>query len=99
MSIDADPNEVTNPMPDTMLATVAYVDAQNQVRDAVIATKADQSALNDLSQTVDAKADQVTLDALSEKVKQIDNAKATKQSVSAATTRIKEIRDSVNHLV
>ena len=98
VTIDADPNEVTNPTPNTMLATVAYVDAQNQVQDAAIATKADQSALNDLSQTVDAKADQVTLDALNEKVTQIDVAKATKQSVSAATTRIKEIQTQLTTL-
>ncbi|MDH2273087.1 ESPR domain-containing protein [Moraxella porci] len=98
VTIDADPNEVTNPTPNTMLATVAYVDAHNQAQDAAIATKADQSALNDLSQTVDAKADQVTLDALNEKVKQIDVAKATKQSVSAATTRIKEIQTQLTTL-
>ncbi len=84
VTIDADPNEVTNPTPNTMLATVAYVYAQNQVQDAAIATKADQSALNDLSQTVATKADSTTVAALTE----TGNTKASKQEVSAALTQV-----------
>lgn len=85
VTIDADPNEVTNPTPNTMLATVAYVDAQNQVQDAAIATKADQSALNDLSQTVATKADSTIVAALTETV----NTKADTATVTALSTKVK----------